>query len=88
MKLTDNFWTSGTNLNYPVQYKWCSGGTFYSGMPWGSGQPNNYQGNEYCVEITFTPNDATTNVRLNDYVCSNTRHFICEVSFFHCIESI
>ena len=38
-----------------------------------SGEPNNAEGNEYCVEIGPQWND-----KWNDHTCADKRGFICE----------
>ncbi|XP_022109148.1 macrophage mannose receptor 1-like [Acanthaster planci] len=52
-------WSDGS----PVEYE-----------NWGPGEPNNYDGNENCVEVFLNPGRGW-----NDIICEAQRHWICEV---------
>jgi cysteine-rich repeat protein len=54
-------------------YQWYSGEMF-SYSNWSSGEPNNFNGNEDCVEIL-------TSGQWNDMDCTSTRAYICEFAY-------
>jgi hypothetical protein len=83
MKLTESFWTSGSNLNCRDGYKWCTANVdLYLGVPWGANQPDMLQSKEWCAQINIMPGADNQSV-LADIDCTIAKKYICEVSFIY-----
>lgn len=74
-KALSNFWIGGTNLGSDdSSFYWMGNETPMNDYTnWYPNEPNNWSGNEYCVEIY--PAYAA---RWNDRMCSLAQYFICE----------
>ena len=69
----DNFFTGANDIDEEgVWTYWHSGKPVTYGN-WRSGQPNNYQNNEDCMEIRISFNSS------NDWHCTADAKFVCEV---------
>ncbi|XP_053958424.1 perlucin-like [Anastrepha ludens] len=70
------YWTSGTDQKHDGKFVWNGAEneefTFTNWLP---GMPDNWRGDEHCVEIGFKELG-----KWNDNRCRYHRHFICEVS--------
>jgi hypothetical protein len=64
-----------------MRYQWCgSDSDVYNAIEWGPGEPN-YGPNEWCGYITLNTGADPLSVMM-DSQCSDSKLFICEVSFF------
>ncbi|XP_065348723.1 P-selectin-like [Cloeon dipterum] len=75
---TDRFWLSGTDLGSEGKFYWsATGKNIGLFSDFSSGQPDNYKGNEHCLQLwTNTPNKTYA---WNDNVCEHMYRFICEL---------
>ena len=66
------FWIGLTDSKEEGVYEWRSGRPLSPelGRHWKAGEPNNYRGNEYCVQMY--------GLEMNDKDCSNYMNFVCE----------
>jgi hypothetical protein len=79
--LNFNYWTAGTNKNFPSQWSWC--GTkpikgLSNDLKWESGQPDNKGGKEECLHLRIVLNKTGTII--TDRNCSLKYIYACEVS--------
>lgn len=75
-----SFWTGGTDVVVEQNWFWSMTGkpitTFEN---WRSGQPDNDNGREHCMELYI---ELQSNETWNDAPCSYTKPFICEKNVF------
>ncbi|XP_017294279.1 galactose-specific lectin nattectin-like [Kryptolebias marmoratus] len=64
-------WVGGTDAEEEGYWVWTDGSPF-TFTAWGSGEPNNVDGNENCMEINLRGQDY-----VNDENCSRKNSFIC-----------
>ncbi|XP_037832825.1 galactose-specific lectin nattectin-like [Kryptolebias marmoratus] len=64
-------WVGGTDAAKEGYWVWTDGSPF-TFTAWGSGEPNNVDGNENCMEINLNGQDY-----VNDVNCSLKNAFIC-----------
>ncbi|XP_065145785.1 galactose-specific lectin nattectin-like [Paramisgurnus dabryanus] len=64
-------WIGGQDAETEGQWLWSDGSQFDL-TNWCSGQPDNYDGKEHCLEINFSNNRCW-----NDQPCSYTKSYIC-----------
>lgn len=76
-KWTHSLWIGLNDRNVEGGYVW-SDGSPVSFTHWSRGQPNNWFGQQDCLEM-FT-NRATAN--WNDLACNQIRNFACKISVF------
>ncbi|KAK6754718.1 hypothetical protein RB195_013604 [Necator americanus] len=75
-------WLGGRKSPPPLNDKW----TFTDGSPfdytnWDTGEPNNYDGKENCLQLLFDQNIGREEKRWNDITCdSRMPHFVCKRS--------
>ncbi|XP_054742941.1 perlucin-like isoform X1 [Anastrepha obliqua] len=72
------YWTSGKFDQTRRKFIWHSIGEEFSYTNWLAGMPDNWRGDEFCVEMGFREVG-----KWNDTRCKHFRHFICE----HLIET-
>lgn len=80
MKYTNRiFWTSGTDLGCPFNFRWCSSNTSFTNasINWLAGQPNNLNGIQDCVQFMLTTGMWTSSA-FNDESCAYANYYICE----------
>ena len=68
-------WIGGTDAASEGEWKWSSTGTPLSYTNWYSGQPDNWGGNEDCLEFNWK---ASSPGKWNDGPCSVKRKYVCE----------
>ena len=67
------FWIGLTDSKQEGVYEWKSGGALphhSRNKHWLSGEPNNYRGNQHCVQME--------ELKMNDKDCSYEKYFVCE----------
>ncbi|XP_055689629.1 C-type lectin mannose-binding isoform-like [Lutzomyia longipalpis] len=73
-------WIGGIEHHQDSSFRWVSDSQpitnklGYKYTNWNTGEPTNYQNNEYCLEILFRKEDG----KWNDFPCSARHHFVCE----------
>lgn len=67
------FWIGGTNLGNEPHFYWMGNKKPITFTDWLGGMPDNWQGNENCVEIWIALGS-----KWNDRACSMLNNFICE----------
>ncbi|XP_017770304.1 PREDICTED: C-type lectin 37Da-like [Nicrophorus vespilloides] len=68
------FWTSAAAIE-PLQFHWMlTGYPLRLASKWLPGEPNNKDGNEYCLEVRIQNKDLI----MNDENCNNQVYYICE----------
>lgn len=80
MKYTNRiFWTSGVDSGCPFNFRWCSTNTTFTNasINWLSGQPNNLNGIQDCVQFMLTTGLWTSSA-FNDESCAYANYYICE----------
>ena len=68
-------WIGGTDAASEGTWVWSSTGTPLSYTNWYSAQPDNYLGNEDCLEFNWK---ASSPGKWNDGPCSVKRKYVCE----------
>ncbi|KAK3577063.1 hypothetical protein CHS0354_037086 [Potamilus streckersoni] len=66
-------WVGTTDISSEGQWYWLTGERV-SSVFWQSAQPDNAHNNENCGDLI-----SFFEFRLNDHVCSNQEHFICQI---------
>jgi hypothetical protein len=84
-RVSNSYWTSFTRrANCDPIVRWCydNGEPLNAAkIPWYSGQPDNYGGNEYCGDI-WLRNDQSTG--MNDRACDSASPVVaCQVNVYH-----
>lgn len=74
--VTDNYWTSGSDIYNENNFIWMSTGQVFDYEPWHDYQPDNYKDNEDCAELRNYKNVY----KLNDSNCLAKSYFICSKS--------
>jgi len=80
MRFTNRiFWTAGVDTGCPYNFRWCpSNNTFTnSSINWLTGQPNNLNGIQDCVQVMLTTGFWTASA-FNDEACSYANYYVCE----------
>jgi hypothetical protein len=75
-----NYWTGGTNKNFPSQWSWCGSQPVVGlsdNLKWETGQPDNRGGKEECLHLRFVQN--ATGTILTDRNCTAKYIYACEV---------
>ncbi|XP_059469524.1 uncharacterized protein LOC132193130 [Neocloeon triangulifer] len=77
-----NFWTAGSDLNCPFNFKWCTSpnnNSYFQNttINWATGQPNNAFGQQYCVQLSLATGFATAST-YDDQPCNFLTYFACE----------
>lgn len=73
-------WTAGTmdGIGCDGKWGWCPNSIpFFDNISWGQPPNNNNRGTKNCAALNW---DGTRTPFLNDKVCSEPLHFICEVT--------
>ena len=65
-------WIGG--LRTQASFIWVDSGIHVNFTYWDDGQPNNYDGDQYCLHLEL-------NKRWNDYGCFNRLYYVCEYFF-------
>ncbi|CAH1107852.1 unnamed protein product [Psylliodes chrysocephalus] len=68
-------WTSGTKLAKSDDWVWLTSMEIITFFDWGTGEPNNAGGNEYCLALH--PNFYSSG-HWNDVACSELLYPLCE----------
>jgi len=80
MKYTNRiFWTSGVDSGCPYNFRWCASNSTFNNasINWLSGQPNNLNGIQDCVQFMLTTGMWTASA-FNDESCGYANYYICE----------
>ena len=72
-----SFWIGGNDFANEGQWHWESNNEPVIFSAWGSGQPDNGQGQEDCMEMEWR-----WNYRWNDQPCDMLNFFICQVQLY------
>lgn len=67
----ETFWISGSDLGTQHQWIWLSNGRPFNYRNWRAGEPDNFDGNERCLQLL-------PNGQWNDLCCDTQMYFICE----------
>lgn len=73
------YWIGGTDIQNENLWIWSSSETKLTFFDWSPAQPNNYYGDQHCLEFNYKS-------AWNDKECALLRPFICEKSKFHVIR--
>ena len=75
----NNVWIGGTDAASEGTWVWSPSGTPLSYTNWHSGQPDDYRGNEDCLEFNWGPSGTSGTGKWNDADCSAyKRKYVCE----------
>jgi hypothetical protein len=74
------YWTSGTDLDCPGKYFWCSSGMSFNNLniPWIDGHPDSSAGD--CVYVNIK-NSSSNRTAVGTGDCSLAKHFVCETRY-------
>ncbi|XP_062613584.1 C-type lectin lectoxin-Thr1-like [Saccostrea cucullata] len=73
-KITDGVWVGGTDQETEGVWKWASTNTNINFTFWAQGEPNDFRGNEDCLEFA-----EDKGWWWNDNNCEATMSFLCEI---------
>lgn len=73
LECVEAFWIGGTNLGNEPHFYWMGEKKSMIYTDWLEHQPDNWQGNENCIEIW-----TAMGSKWNDRVCTTLSNFVCE----------
>jgi hypothetical protein len=77
-----NFWTSGSDEFHEGIFNWCGTSKAVNvsmDFKFGAGEPNNYGGNENCIQSKVLGDKPPATFIYNDNICKSSNRYICEV---------
>ncbi|BFZ21806.1 hypothetical protein BsWGS_24845 [Bradybaena similaris] len=75
-----NVWLGGSDILKEGAFRWTtSGETIGAFTNWNSGEPDNYNGAQHCLELR-----EEFKHKWNDYQCLTSNTFVCEANLVNC----